>query len=270
MFKKFIYEGKETNYSVSEDGRFWNDVTNKEVFGSFKSCEYHKVMLTIDGKPITFMAHRIVALTYIPNPDNLPFVYHKDCNPTNNKVENLYWGGAEDNPAKTTFSSQTNEYITIDENDEDWRDILNIDGYKISRRGEVYNKRTHKLLKGSKRNGYHRVTINNKNYSVHILVYEAFNGKIPERMVIDHINGIRDDNRLENLRCITQSENMTNAQKNGHKGQHKVAQYDTEMNFIKEWRSFSEAAREFGVTYAAISHAAKLGRKSCGFYWKEI
>ena len=89
-------------------------------------------------------------------------------------------------------------------------------------------------------------------------------------MVIDHINGIKDDNRLENLRCISQSENAINAQQNGHKGQHRVAQYDLNNNLIKEYPSFTAAAKEFNVSYAAISSAAKRGGTSCGFKWKEI
>lgn len=66
---------------------------------------------------------------------------------------------------------------------------------------------------GSIRNGYLRIEINKKAYSIHRLVYETFVGPIPQNMVIDHINGIKDDNRLENLRCISQSENAINAQK---------------------------------------------------------
>lgn len=36
--------------------------------------------------------HRLVALTFIPNPNNYPIVCHKDNNPCNNRAENLYWG----------------------------------------------------------------------------------------------------------------------------------------------------------------------------------
>lgn len=41
--------------------------------------------------------HRLVALAFIPNPHGYPIVCHKDNNPTNNKVENLYWGTQSDN-----------------------------------------------------------------------------------------------------------------------------------------------------------------------------
>lgn len=50
-----------------------------------------------DSKGIWIGVHRLVALTFIPNPDNKPFVCHKDDNPINNKVDNLFWGTPSDN-----------------------------------------------------------------------------------------------------------------------------------------------------------------------------
>lgn len=52
---------------------------------------YAYVDLRIDNKTHRWLVHRLVALTYIPNPRNLPCVNHKDFNPLNNKVENLEW-----------------------------------------------------------------------------------------------------------------------------------------------------------------------------------
>ena len=49
-----------------------------------------------------------------------------------------------------------------------------------------------------------------KTVSVHRLVYETFIGEIPDGYELDHINTIRDDNRLENLRCVTHKENINN------------------------------------------------------------
>ena len=44
----------------------------------------------------------------------------------------------------------------------------------------------------------------------HRLIWETFVGEIPEGYEIDHINTVRDDNRLENLRCVTPKENSNN------------------------------------------------------------
>jgi hypothetical protein len=67
------------------------------------------------------------------------------------------------------------------------------------------------LLKPSKTaHGYLRLCLKGCHKFVHQIVYEAFNGEIPVNMDIDHINGIRDDNRLQNLRVCTRKENALN------------------------------------------------------------
>lgn len=52
---------------------------------------YLKVGLRRNGVKRTYYIHRLVAEAFIPNPDNLPFVNHKDFNPGNNSVDNLEW-----------------------------------------------------------------------------------------------------------------------------------------------------------------------------------
>lgn len=52
---------------------------------------YLAVTLYKSGQRKTFKVHRLVAMAFIPNPDNLPMINHKDCNPANNTVENLEW-----------------------------------------------------------------------------------------------------------------------------------------------------------------------------------
>ena len=52
---------------------------------------YFIVSIPIDGKWATKRVHRLIAKTFIKNPDNFPQVNHKDCDRTNNDVSNLEW-----------------------------------------------------------------------------------------------------------------------------------------------------------------------------------
>lgn len=267
MKKLIIIEGIITNYSVTDDGKIFNEKTNKEVLGTTKRNEYRTVQLTINGKQKSLMVHRLVANAFLENPNNLPIVHHKDRNKLNNCVSNLEWVSYKDNIEPRKNKTITANTITDDHNII-WKPLKINNNYLVSNTGEIANQKSQKILQGSLRNGYKRVTINHKQYSVHILVYETFKGMI--HGVIDHIDGNKVNNHIDNLRDITQSENMKNAFSKGHTSQVKVQQLDNNFNIIKEYPSFSEAARNMGVTYAAIKSAADRQGKSCGYYWKRI
>ena len=52
---------------------------------------YLRVGLQVDKKQKNFLIHRLIAIHFIPNPENLPCVNHIDCNKLNNKIDNLEW-----------------------------------------------------------------------------------------------------------------------------------------------------------------------------------
>lgn len=58
---------------------------------------YKNVMLCVNNSRNTTLIHRIVAKTFIPNPDNKPHVNHKDGDPRNNNVSNLEWATVREN-----------------------------------------------------------------------------------------------------------------------------------------------------------------------------
>lgn len=92
--------------------------------------------------------------------------------------------------------------------------------------------------------GYRRIMIRGQNCAVHRLVWKIFTGSDPEGL-IDHINGIRDDNRFENLRDVTPAENAINAVR-GRWAQEKAARAEKrrlEREAVQENRERDHLAR---------------------------
>lgn len=58
---------------------------------------YLALKIRINGKSYPKSVHRLIAQVFIPNPNNLPFVCHKDDNKLNNNVDNLFWGTPQTN-----------------------------------------------------------------------------------------------------------------------------------------------------------------------------
>ena len=80
-------------YFVTDDGVITNadGKIMKQYTKRGKGTCYKKVALYKDGSYKQKYVHRIVAEAFIPNPDNLPVINHKDEDGTNNRVENLEW-----------------------------------------------------------------------------------------------------------------------------------------------------------------------------------
>lgn len=87
--------GYEGLYKVSNMGRVYscpNRIHNGMILNADKyKTEYYHVALSRQGKKKFIMVHRLVAQAFIPNPNNLPFVNHRDESRTNNCVDNLEW-----------------------------------------------------------------------------------------------------------------------------------------------------------------------------------
>ena len=90
MWKKFIYEGIETDYSISTEGEVRKDTTNY-ILSQSSQQDYKFVTLLINGQQKRMRVHRMVAMTFIENPDNKPYVNHINGIRYDNNVENLEW-----------------------------------------------------------------------------------------------------------------------------------------------------------------------------------
>jgi len=91
---------------------------------------------------------------------------------------------------------------------EEWKPIEGEENYYISSLGRVrYNDI---ILTQHLDNGYYKIYFNSKSFKVHRLVGFAFIPNPDNKPFIDHINRIRNDNRVENLRWVTNGENIIN------------------------------------------------------------
>lgn len=94
-FKYVVYSGKNfgCNYIVNTQGVIIATATlHKLKHTAYSDDKYKRVVLTdiYHHKHIVYV-HKIVACTFIPNPNNYPLINHKDENPANNEVTNLEW-----------------------------------------------------------------------------------------------------------------------------------------------------------------------------------
>ena len=167
-----------------------------------------------------------------------------------------------------------------------WKKIEGYENYEVSNLGNVKSLnylRTGKeqILKPAKmKNGYSYVFLSKngkgKIYRVHRLVWEAFNGRIPEGYQVNHINERKNDNRLENLNLMTPKENCNygtrnersaKARTNGKRSK-PVLQLDFDGNIIREWSSTREVERQTGYAQGNISYCCNGKYKyAYGFRW---
>ena len=116
---------------------------------------------------------------------------------------------------------------------EEWRSLaaFGFTNYAVSSYGRIMNLSRYCVLHGSDHGGYIRVGLfdtegKQKMRLIHVLVASAFYG-VQEGKVVDHINRVRSDNRLSNLRWVSNSINNLNRSAYKHRGS-AVCQYDVQ------------------------------------------
>jgi hypothetical protein len=82
-----------SNYLIYPEGKVWvkEGTRGKRFLKVFYNKGYEYVTLINTNGRKHFQIHRLVAIAFIPNPNNYQIVNHKDNNPTNNNVDNLEW-----------------------------------------------------------------------------------------------------------------------------------------------------------------------------------
>lgn len=289
MFKKILLDGIETNYSVSDDGEVRNDSSNRIM-----TINKGVVQLYINKKNKRLSVGKLVAQAFIPKlREEEIYVTHIDEDVNNNKVDNLLWITAQENSNNTWKKRRENnttgagqkrqpkkrenivEVKKYDLNEDEERQII-IDNeltyYSINKLGQVKNLNTKKFLKGTNLHSYIYVNLTvgkkRKNRAVHQLVAQAFLSNPNNYIIVDHINGDRQDNRVENLRWASALENANNKHldKTPDKPHFEEVKFSDEEMQSEKWKEYNGfKVSNLGRIIGKNNKILKGHKSDCGY-----
>jgi len=169
------------------------------------------------------------------------------------------------------------------EKKEEWRKPpaeLKLSNYMVSSKGRVKNLKKNEIIpfnQYARRNGYLFIrfaidtgdnTYKAKTFGVHIIIIITFLGKGNPDQTVDHMNRIRDDNRIENLRWLTAKEQAQNRHYPKTISTRKIIQYDKNNNNIKEWDSISLIIATLDISDEQIYRACDKNILLLNSFWK--
>ena len=161
---------------------------------------------------------------------------------------------------------------------EEWRDIKGYESlYQVSDFGRVkslkgYHRKEHILKARNNLYGYLTVGLSKKNkskrYKIHRLVAETFIPNLDNLPQVNHKDGNKLNNNVDNLEWCNRSYNMKHAYNNNLLKCRPVNQYDMNGNFIKKWKGSEYAMIELGIWNVNIVNCCRGKRKTAGgFVW---
>lgn len=262
------------NYYIDETGNVYNILSKNTLKGSIGENGYKYYRLSKDNKKKMFYAHRLVAEYFLPNPNNLPVVNHKDGDKLNNNVNNLEWVSYSENSQhwhqiNEKKKNKPIEYYKEDLPNEIWKPYKN---YLISSCGRVRHSTKNNLLRPSIACGYYKVRLSNnglvEDCLIHKLVWKLFSDydMLDNSSVIDHIDGNKLNNNINNLRKISMSENVQAAlyQQKTNMSTKQVYQYSLQGEYIATYPSAAEAARKLNLDSSTITKVCRGKNKTHG------
>jgi hypothetical protein len=114
--------------------------------------------------------------------------------------------------------------------------------------------------------GYRKISINGKDMAAHRIAFAIYYGLLPENE-IDHINGDKDDNRIENLRAVTRIQNASNRRKNDkNKSGYKGVYYEERTGMFRAQINFGKEKKHLGRYLTAIEAYAAYCNASLKFH----
>ena len=155
-------------------------------------------------------------------------------------------------------------------------ELIDFSRYTIEKNGAIYSKHFNREIGSKSNNGYKRVNLTcidgkNRDFLIHRIIAYLFIPNPENKPEVDHIDTDRTNNRIENLRWATSSENSRNpiTLKKNISSQHKNKVYAYKNGKLYGmWESENEAARELGINQGNIHNCATGRCKTYkGYTW---
>lgn len=223
--------GYEGHYAVSDMGRVFSLVTDKFLKQPLKRG-YFSVAFVRKGKAKYFRTHRIVAIAFIPNPENKPQVNHIDGNKLNNTVSNLEWV----TPTENTVDAYAKGLAKSGSDSANAKPIIQFDlqGNEIARYGSA--------IEAAK-------AIGAKNHGMIGVAARGFKGRIT---AYGFLWAYVKDNKKPAFR-----KQKTTAKK--------IYQFTLQGELVATFDRVTDAGKSLGINPAAISRQMARNRPCMGF-----
>ena len=210
-----------TNYAASKDGYIINRKRLIPSKGRLQPNGYLVTTVYSNGKPKIFTAHRMIYEAV--NQQIIPVgyeIHHINNDKQDNCIVNLELVTRQENMIyanneRCGKKNKSPQNIPIKCDKFYYHQIYT--NFGANKYGQIFNKKTKRCSIGNLQpTGYNLILLSQiglpkKHFYVHRLVYEIFNGLIPDKMQINHIDSNKQNNCIYNLELMTRSENVKHA-----------------------------------------------------------
>lgn len=179
---------------------------------------------------------------------------------------------------KSSFGFVWKKADAIDLENEEWREVVignkKVEDYFVSSLGRFKNKKG-VIMKDYKphHSGYIYVRVNITKYALHRLVAQTFISNLENKPFVNHIDGNKTNNSVENLEWVTCAENNSHNHKIGliKCYTRKIVQCDLNNNEIKRFNKILDASKELDISYSNIKAVLYKKQNTAGGYiWKYL